>query len=290
MMRLTINIFFIVSCIIIVLGIFRVEKYIEFINQPAILIHRVDLPLKKYQICSHSKNMNKKMLPYIDKVYDAQIVTSHDVCDAQVSDALDLILKKQKNILCVLPFVKTCLVFSQQSDAKKIQNIYCSSDIEKKLAGVLTPTATVVRYTGKPDDTFLENPLNGILKYDYIEDIVEHTDALSNISFVDLDIDTNFLHQYPMAKYDDINLKIYFHSFNQRFTVKRVVNFHFVLNGINDLPERVLKNIFDSDSVVALNNYHTKFFNLSETTMQLLRQKNKHIMIKDTLPILEQYF
>jgi hypothetical protein len=273
------------------LGILQIERYVEFINPPAMLIHRVDIPKDKYKICSSSKSLNTKLSRYALQIYDVAIdsiiVTN---CDAKVTDTMTLIMKKQKNILIVLPFVKTCLVFSQQVDSKKIKNIYCSSDTEEKLANMLFPSANVIQYKGNPTQSMLNDPLNGILKYDYMDDIVQSAATLSEFSFVDFEPNKAFLEIYPMARYINVNMKTHFPDFNERFSIKSVITFNMVLEGSStNLPQQLIENILENENIIAVNNYHTKYFNLSDITMQYLTEKNKHILMKDALPILEQY-
>jgi hypothetical protein len=256
------------------------------------LIHRVDIPKDKYKICSNSKSLNTQLSRYILKLYDVVIDSFNDAtyCNAKVTDTMTLVMKKQKNILIVLPFVKTCLVFSQQVDSKKMKNIYCSSDAEEKLANILLPSANVVQYKGNPTQSMLNDPLNGILKYDYMDDIVQSAATLSEFSFVDLEANKAFFQIYPMARNIDVNMKTHFPDFNERFSIKNMITFNMVLEGSSiNLPQQFIENILENESIIAVNNYHTKYFDLSDVTMKYLAEKNKHILMKDTLPILEQY-
>jgi len=126
---------------------------------------------------------------------------------------------------------------------------------------------------------------------------IDNNFLLDFIQYEDIILDDNinklkfFL---PYCKLKNINLSISFPKYKDFYSIKTCLSFDMLLCGnkivendddLDNILKKIIKNIQNFDNI----NYYTMYFKFFKQTFEYLDKKNKHIIKRDNLRILEQF-
>jgi hypothetical protein len=117
--------------------------------------------------------------------------------------------------------------------------------------------------------------------------------ALDFINYENFDV--NIIKMFmPYSKIKNLDLSIYFKNFENRYTVKTCLCFDMILAGKHKIEHDPdlnleLSNIIHDIGNMDLLNFYTIYFDMFKQTRDYISIKNRHIKIRDQLPILEQF-
>ena len=117
--------------------------------------------------------------------------------------------------------------------------------------------------------------------------------ALDFINYENFDV--NIIKMFmPFSKIKNLDLSIYFKSFENRYSVKTCLCFDMIIAGKisiehdPDLNLELISLVHDMGNIDLLN-FYTIYFEMFKQTQDYITVKNRHIKIRDQLPILEQF-
>lgn len=128
---------------------------------------------------------------------------------------------------------------------------------------------------------------------------IEKIPLTFKIDFIDYDRDSdNFIDKIkffiPFALLEDIDLTVYFKSFKDEYIIKTALVLDMILIGpesteINNDLGLTLNSLLVYNKNFDKINYYSLYFPVFKHSIAYIQSENKHIIKRDSLPILEQY-
>lgn len=235
-------------------------------------------------------------------------ITSENSAPAacRVCDALDV--QNKEEVLSVIPDQEKVVVFVvKQGGPKTLQRliqdtmliyVYNNKRHLDVLSTILESSGMMTNQISKYNSfrsSFLDGTKSCIMFFDTIRNIRNYVSQLQrNVDFVDYEaFDINLLKlRLPVLYHKNYDMTQAFPSYSSKEIFKRLIAADVFIvcdpNKIVGFESDLYHMVVDIDQV-AVNNYYTMLLPYNHLTLQYLGKYNRHIISRDTLPILEQY-
>jgi hypothetical protein len=301
--------------IILILFISSIKK--ESYSNTPMLIYQVEYNTNSLDIYMSSSNKSDSIIKFLKYRKNIKLVDKN--YNTIITDPLSLLYMNDYKMISVFSDDKTCLFIKGKDDInnESLNNIIETNkpigylnDIDKSIItyiaialGYRNLKLNFVKIESKLPNTINENFFKKNKIYTLFAFVSLHngefiskfsTDfALDFINYENFDVNIMKLFM-SFSKIKNLDLSIYFKSFENRYSVKKCICFDMILAGHKKIEHNQDLNLEISHIVkdignIDILNFYTIYFDLFKQTREYITFKNRHITVKDQLPILEQF-